>query len=1061
MKRRKALPAAKALLAALALGFAAAPASAGALPALSWSAPVGFDLGKAPSAVSCPSEALCVAVDGAGDALSTANPAAAAPFWSTTAIDTGGRPLTAVSCAPGGPCLAVDAQGNALVNRQPGSSSWSPTSIDGTALTGISCPSASLCVAVDQAGDALTSTHPTSGGWTLTAIDAGHRLEGVSCSSQSLCVAVDDAGDVLASVDPAGGAWRTQRVDFSALRGVSCSATGPCVAVDGAGDALSSADPGAGTATWSLTPVDGAGLTGVSCAASGVCVAVDGRGTALASDNPAMALPAWSESSVDREALTGVSCPSGGFCMALDTAGNWLSARAPAPQVTTRAPREVTSSSAVLAGEVNPNDAELGACSFEYGPGASGGPYSQSVPCSALPLSTGGEQGVSAQITELQPNSTYHYRLLAASPTGARAGADEAFTTGVSSEVALVHPHPSIAGTPAPGQRLTCHTGTPAGTTAQLSYAWLRDQIPIPASTASTYTIKFQDSGHHLQCQVTATDGGGSATANSAFATVPMGGAPASVGETSIGQAGFRRGKVYVPIGCSPNASAGCQIALRLAAPHRRTLTLASTRVHLAAGAHATVAAALSTTGKRLLASVRRFSAYLYVTGTVIGVIEAQLARELVAVGASARGARRTRATAVPAPVGTRRRANAAGDAAAASSRSTSAERARAAGMLAATPYMGWDTYFALGGNYSEATILSEASELISLGLRQRGYRYVWLDVGWWHGTRVANGQITVSARQWPHGLPWLTRTLHAAGLLAGLYTDAGPGGCGGAGQGSYGHYQQDVNTFASWGFDAVKVDFCGGAEHQLNPAAAYSAFHAAIAANASQRPMLLSICNFLQPEQYAEGAPALAGSAFASYTFGPTVGNSWRTDTDVGLPHNVPFTDVLRNMDADAAAPQAAGPGHWNDPDYLAPDQGMSATQFRSQLSMWAMLAAPLMVSDDLTKIGSASLAAVQNSEVIAIDQDPAGAQATLLSSTANAQVWVKPLINGARAIALLNRGSSATRITTTASAVGLPSATSYSVRNVWTHATNTSRGSIGAEVAGDGTVLLRVAVR
>lgn len=381
--------------------------------------------------------------------------------------------------------------------------------------------------------------------------------------------------------------------------------------------------------------------------------------------------------------------------------------------------------------------------------------------------------------------------------------------------------------------------------------------------------------------------------------------------------------------------------------------------------------------------------------------------------------------------------------------------------MLAATPYRGWDTYFALGGNYSEATILTQASQLISLGLGRRGYRYVWLDVGWWQGTRDAAGQITVSPTQWPRGLAWLTHTLHAAGLLVGIYTDAGPDGCGGGGQGSYGHYQQDANTFASWGFDAVKVDFCGGSEHQLNPAAAYSAFHAAIAANSSHRPMLLSICNFLQPEQYSENQPALNESVFSSYTFGPSVGNSWRTDTDVGVPGNVSFADVLRNMDADAAAPQAAGPGHWNDPDYLAPDQGMSATQFRSQLSMWAMLAAPLMISDDLTRIGHASLAALQNTEMMAIDQDPGGAQGTLLSSAGEGQVWVKPLIGGARAVALLNRGSSWSRIQTSARAVGLPSASSYKQLDVWTHRTSTSSGSIGAEVPGDGTVLLRVSAR
>jgi alpha-galactosidase len=381
-----------------------------------------------------------------------------------------------------------------------------------------------------------------------------------------------------------------------------------------------------------------------------------------------------------------------------------------------------------------------------------------------------------------------------------------------------------------------------------------------------------------------------------------------------------------------------------------------------------------------------------------------------------------------------------------------------AASVLAATPYMGWDTYFALGGRYSEATVLTQASRLISLGLERRGYRYVWLDVGWWHGTRNARGEITVSKAQWPHGLAWLTRTLHAAGLRVGLYTDAGPNGCGGAGQGSYGHYQQDVNSFAAWGFDAVKVDFCGGTEYHLDPAAAYAAFHEAIAANASHRPMLLSICNFQQPEQYGEGAPPLDESAFSSYTFGPTVGNSWRTDTDVGYPGDVPFTDVLRNIDADAAAPQAAGPGHWNDPDYLAPDQGMSAAQFRSQLSMWAMLAAPLMISDDLTKISSASLAAVQNTEVIAVDQDPAGVQGTLLSSAGDGEVWVKPLVDGSRAVALLNRGSSATRIETSATAIGLASSQSYTVRNLWTHGVSRTGGAISAEVPPYSTVLLRV---
>ena len=385
--------------------------------------------------------------------------------------------------------------------------------------------------------------------------------------------------------------------------------------------------------------------------------------------------------------------------------------------------------------------------------------------------------------------------------------------------------------------------------------------------------------------------------------------------------------------------------------------------------------------------------------------------------------------------------------------------RPAAAATLAPTPYMGWDTYFAFGGRYSEATVLSQASELITQGLRSRGYRYVWLDVGWWPGTRAADGTISVRRAQWPHGMAWLTHTLHAVGLRAGLYTDAGSDGCGGAGQGSYGHYQQDANTFARWGFDAVKVDFCGGIAQHLSPASAYSAFHQSIAANASGRPMLLSICNFLQPGEYAEGQPSLAESAFSSFSFGPNVGTSWRTDTDVGTPGRVTFADVLRNMDADGAAPQAAGPGHWNDPDYLGPDQGMSAGQFRSQLSMWAVLAAPLMISTDLTRMTSASRAAVSNSELIAIDQDPAGVQGQLSSSSGSGQVWVRPLADGSRAVALLNRGSRPVRIQTRAAAVGLPSATVYALRNVWTHATSRTSGRIAAVVAGGSTVLLRVA--
>jgi hypothetical protein len=667
---------ARAVLSALtlALGASLAPAPAGAAPSLGWSASASFDSGRTPSAVSCASESLCVAVDSEGDALSTADPTAANPSWSAAAIDSGEPPdesLTAVSCAAGGPCVAVDGRGYAFVNLEPGSSAWSSASIDGgSALTGVSCPTASLCVAVDEEGDVLSSTSPGSGGWTEASIDPGHRLTGVSCSSPSLCVAVDDAGEVLASANPTDGAaaWHAQRVDSGGLLAVSCWAGGACAAVDGAGDALASADPTATSATWSLTPIDSERPTGVSCASSGLCVAVDDRGEAFASDDATAAIPAWSASSADAgppaESLAGISCLPGGFCMALDAAGRSVAARVPAPAATTLTPTEVTAASATLAGAVDPNDAVLGACSFEYASGGAGGLYGQSIPCSVLPTATGGVQGVSAQLSGLSPNTTYRYRVLASSPAGAGVGAEATFTTAVSAQVAIVHPNPSITGTPADGQVLTCHPGTPAGSSAQLTYAWLRDLTPIAGATGSTYTAKGQDTGHHLQCQVTATDGGGSATATSAFVTIPVGGVPASAGETAVGTAVFKSGKVSVPIVCSTQASGGCEVALRLAAvetlsgtrivavaarakhsAHRSaaalrhlTVTLASVRVHLAQGAHRTVTAALSASGRRLLASRRHFTSYLYVTGTVVGVIEAQLAQQLVALTAPARG---------------------------------------------------------------------------------------------------------------------------------------------------------------------------------------------------------------------------------------------------------------------------------------------------------------------------------------------------------------------------------------------------------------------------------------
>ncbi len=654
---------------ALALGASLAPAAAEAASQIEWSDhPSMLGAGVSPSAVSCASESLCVAVDSKGEALSTSDPTAANPSWSPDTIEDHGEALNAVSCAPGGPCVAVDGNGHALVSVGASASTWSsPASIDeGRALTGVSCPTATLCVAVDAEGNVLASTSPGSSPWPKASIDAGHRLTSVSCSSVMLCVAVDNAGDTLASADPTGGSseWHPRNIDAVELTTVSCSATAVCVAVDDVGDALASAAPTASTPTWSVTPINGGrSLSGVSCASSGLCVAVDGHGDAQASDDATAPIPIWSPSSADVEPLSGISCLPGGFCLAVDTAGESVTARVPPPVATTREPTEKTDATATLAGVVNPNDAVLGVCTFEYGTGL---PYTQSIPCSLpLPAATGGAQSVSAQLSGLVANTTYHYRVVASSPAGDGAGADQAFTTAASSLVPIIHPNPSITGTPANGQVLSCHAGTPAGATVTLTYAWLRDLIPIAGATNSTYAVKGQDTGHHLQCQVTASDGGGSATASSAFVTIPVGGVPASAGETAVGKGMFKSAKVIVPVSCSTEASGGCEVALRLTAVEtlsgrrvvaiaarakrsartsaatlsHRTVTLASVRVHLAQGAHASVTATLSASARRVLAAERHFTANLYVTGTVIGLIEAQLAQQLLTLSNPPRSA--------------------------------------------------------------------------------------------------------------------------------------------------------------------------------------------------------------------------------------------------------------------------------------------------------------------------------------------------------------------------------------------------------------------------------------
>jgi alpha-galactosidase len=410
-------------------------------------------------------------------------------------------------------------------------------------------------------------------------------------------------------------------------------------------------------------------------------------------------------------------------------------------------------------------------------------------------------------------------------------------------------------------------------------------------------------------------------------------------------------------------------------------------------------------------------------------------------------------------------------------------------------PYMGWNTYYQVGSetpgsnNINESTIKSVAQSLVSTGLAKAGYNIVWLDFGWASRARDSNGNLIVDTTLWPDGLSAMTSYLHGLGLQAGIYTDAGTSGCSEQGVGSYGHYQQDANQFAAWGFDAVKMDFCGAGQQWLDqppndPRTLYAQFSNALANTG--RPMILSVCNFWTPGQIKGSAPSFADSSWDSYSWAPADAQSWRTDTDIGFPRKpdgtggIQFVNVLRNLSHDTGTSSnasqpgiqtAAGPhgtpalspiawGHWNDPDYLGPGLGMTDTQAQSQFSMWAMVAAPLILGSDPRLLSTTNLNMLENPRVIAIDQDPLGAQGYLLSRSGSAQVWVKPLAGGARAVALFNTGSSSQQISTSASAVGMPRAGQYKLLNVWTNRTSSTTNKISATVPADAVVLYRVSV-
>ena len=375
------------------------------------------------------------------------------------------------------------------------------------------------------------------------------------------------------------------------------------------------------------------------------------------------------------------------------------------------------------------------------------------------------------------------------------------------------------------------------------------------------------------------------------------------------------------------------------------------------------------------------------------------------------------------------------------------AATAAAAGTaVAATPPMGWNDWYAFQCNLNEQLVEQTADTMVSSGMKAAGYGYVNLDDCWLSHQRDANGDLQADPAKFPDGIRAVADYVHARGLKLGIYEDVGTQTCAGY-PGSYGHVQQDAGTFASWGIDYVKVDWCNvpfgdfpGMSQQQVAQKLYTQYGEAL--RSTGRPMVFSVCEWdpsLQP-----------------WTWAPAISNMWRTNVDYGDS----WGSILSNLDQEAALAQYAGPGHWNDPDILQVGLGgMSTAEDQAHFSAWSMLAAPLLAGNDLRSMSPATKAILTNRDVIAIDQDPLGAQATRVSHSAGADVWTKPLANGDRAVMLLNRGRAPLDIATTARAAGLPNAGAYAVRDLWAHTTSESAGTIAASVPGHSAMLYRVA--
>ena len=323
-----------------------------------------------------------------------------------------------------------------------------------------------------------------------------------------------------------------------------------------------------------------------------------------------------------------------------------------------------------------------------------------------------------------------------------------------------------------------------------------------------------------------------------------------------------------------------------------------------------------------------------------------------------------------------------------------SAQKVTAARTLAAaTPPMGWNSWNFFAGKVTDKDIRDTADLLVSTGMRDAGYVYVNID-DTWEGKRDAQGRIQ-SNEKFPD-MKALADYVHSKGLKLGIYSSPGSQTCARF-EGTLGHEEQDAQTYADWGIDYLKYDLCGFRTVMQQQApddfaaqskimrAAYEKMHQAILK--AGRPMVYSLCQY--------GWDSV-------WDWGPSVGaNLWRTTGDISA--NFDRMSLIGRSQAGLA--KFAAPGHWNDPDMLEVGNGkLTHDENLTHMTLWAMLAAPLIAGNNLTQMTPEIGAILMNKEVIAIDQDALGKQGDRVYAEGPVEIWAKPLTGGRMAVAIFN---------------------------------------------------------